>query len=543
MASRIRSFLQRHSIIDALIIFLAAFSLRYHFLTTYNYPMMIHEQDGVGYMSLARDILAGNLPATALPPLYPAVIALFSLLPVQLECAARMASISLDALCVIPLYFLARRYLTRLGACGTALMWAFFSYGLYFSRSPLTQSTFLCCLLSATLALYLGAEERRGDFILFLAGACLALAYLTRPEGIAGFVFGLFLCLWGTARCGVSARSYLRSQLSFLAGFVVLAGPYLMYLRKLQGTWTISTKAAQAVKGADIIFTLDKSGMLGANPNGMISLWMERFGSVSKLFDFVLLNIKTYFHVYLVIMPLWAHLTTVLGIFFLVKGNGIRRSCYLLLLPMVTAPVFLVDVSKTHSYLYPIFPVAFICFMAAVEKVSRLIVELPQKWGTGLRPALVTAMASVLLILPVLNLCARAYRMADDSLSDPAIIEQALTSKYILGDSADFIRKNSSPGDTFMTRWSLIGYFADRPVVMLPKGDIRSVIYFGRKNRVKYLVVDTNSVISRRQELVELLNPLFGRSINPDLGLEPVRSVYYEPLGGYVIYRYLPGSR
>jgi len=206
MASRIRSFLQRHSIIDALMIFLAAFSLRYHFLTTYNYPMMIHEQDGVGYMLLARDILAGNLPATALPPLYPAVIALFSLLPVQLECAARMASISLDALCVIPLYFLARSYLTRLGACGTALMWAFFSYGLYFSRSPLTQSPFLCCQLSATLALYLGAEERRGDFLLFLAGACLALAYLARQEGVAGFVFGLFLCLWGAARGGVSAR-------------------------------------------------------------------------------------------------------------------------------------------------------------------------------------------------------------------------------------------------------------------------------------------------------------------------------------------------
>ena len=29
--------------------FLLAFALRYHFLVTYRYPLMIHEQDAVGY--------------------------------------------------------------------------------------------------------------------------------------------------------------------------------------------------------------------------------------------------------------------------------------------------------------------------------------------------------------------------------------------------------------------------------------------------------------------------------------------------------------
>jgi len=542
MISRIGTFLQRHPIVDPMVICLLAFSVRYHFLTTYDYPMMIHEQDGVGYMALAGDIMAGNPLSAALPPLYPAVIALFALLPVQLEWAARLASISLDALCVLPLYFLSRRYLTRPGACGAALLWAFFSYSLYFSRSPLTQSTFLCCLLVATLALYLGTEERRGAAMLFLAGACFALAYLTRPEGVVGFACGLLLCLWGVAKGGASARSVLRSLLSFLSGFVVLAGPYLVGLRIMQGNWTISTKAAQAVKGAEVVYALNQSGTLGKSANGLVGLWMERFGSLPEFLGFVAANIKSYFGLYLAIMPLWAHLATAFGVFLLLRDKGLRRSSYVALLPLVTLPVYLVDVSKTHSYLYPVFPAAFICFMAAVEKISSLAPALLRRFGT-LRPAIASALTALLLLLPVWHVSARSYRMADESLSDPAIIKQALTSKFILKGAADFIGKNSRSGEKLMTRWSLIGYFADRPVVVLPKGDIRAVASYGRNNGVRYLVVDTDSVMSRRRELLELLNPLEGRPVSPDFGLEPVQAVYFEGLGGYVVYRYRAGSR
>ena len=42
--------------------FLVAFALRYHFLVTYSYPLMIHEQDAVGYMEVAKSILQLRLP-------------------------------------------------------------------------------------------------------------------------------------------------------------------------------------------------------------------------------------------------------------------------------------------------------------------------------------------------------------------------------------------------------------------------------------------------------------------------------------------------
>ena len=91
-----------------------------------------------------------------------------------------------------------------------------------------------------------------------------------------------------------------------------------------------------------------------------------------------------------------------------------------------------------------------------------------------------------------------------------------------------------------MTRWGLVGYFADRPVVTLPKGGVREVIEYGRRNGASYLLIDTNSVLSRRQELMELLQPLEGKGVDQSYGLEIVNRNCYPDAGGYVVYRYLP---
>ena len=141
------------------------------------------------------------------PPGYPLVIALFSLLPVGLEYAARLASIFMDALVRLPLYVLARIYLTRIPAFAVCLLWAFFSFSLTFATSPLSQSSFLFYLLSGIVLLHRGLAEK-GKGWLFGAGAFFALSFLARPEGIVGFGCGFVLCLVPLfGRGGVSRRS------------------------------------------------------------------------------------------------------------------------------------------------------------------------------------------------------------------------------------------------------------------------------------------------------------------------------------------------
>jgi hypothetical protein len=90
-----------------------------------------------------------------------------------------------------------------------------------------------------------------------------------------------------------------------------------------------------------------------------------------------------------------------------------------------------------------------------------------------------------------------------------------------------------------MTRWGLIGYFAGRDMVTLPKGGVKEVVDYGRRNGARFLVIDTNSVMSRRQELMELLEPLRGGEVRREYGIETLRSNFYPNLGGYVIYRYV----
>ncbi|MEI6208332.1 MAG: hypothetical protein WCP20_16245 [Desulfuromonadales bacterium] len=93
-----------------------------------------------------------------------------------------------------------------------------------------------------------------------------------------------------------------------------------------------------------------------------------------------------------------------------------------------------------------------------------------------------------------------------------------------------------------MTRWGLVGYFADRPVLTLPKGGVKEVIEYGRKNGARFILIDSNSVLSRRQELQELLGPLEGKPVNPAYGIETFYGNYFPDLGGYVIYRYTAGT-
>jgi 4-amino-4-deoxy-L-arabinose transferase-like glycosyltransferase len=241
----------------AFAVFLLAFALRYHFLVTYRYPMMVHEQDAVGYMDAAKSFLHLRLPTVAgRPPGYPIVIALFALLPVGLEFAARLASIFMDALVVLPLYYIARIYLSRAGALAVCLLWAFFSFSLYFSTSPLSQSSYLCFLLFGVAFLYFG-YEKRGLTWFFCSGIFMALSYLARPEGIVGFCYGLFFCLTLLIGKNGTYRKNILLPICFIAGFLLLAGPYLIAMRITLGGWTISALTAAQVKSADTVLTLN----------------------------------------------------------------------------------------------------------------------------------------------------------------------------------------------------------------------------------------------------------------------------------------------
>lgn len=518
--------------------FLLAFALRYHFLAAYHYPMMIHEQDAVGYMEVAKSFMHLRFPSVAgRPPGYPIVIALFAQLPVGLEYSARLASIFMDALVVLPLYYIARIFLSRVGALVACLLWAFFSYSLYFSPSPLSQSSYLCYLLFGVASLYFGYEKRvLAGF--FCSGIFMALSYLARPEGIVGFGYGLFFCL--TLLMGKNGinRKNLLIPICYIIGFLLLAGPYLVAMRITLGGWTVSALTATQVKSADTVLTLNAKGGLQQSVSTGLSAWKEYYTTLPIFIRAIQENINGFMRVYVNTFSLWMNVVTLLGFLLLVWKSAWRNTVLLLILIAVIAPTLVVNLPKSHSYLYPFFVMTFICFAFCFDSFIMGGVWIAENFLPTVKSRFIEVFLTALLFFPTIYVLFIFYQTADDSYQSPSLVREAIETKQIFKGAGEFIKNNSQANDIIMTRWGLVGYFADRPTLALPKGGVKEVIEFGRTNKASFLLIDTKSVFSRRQELKDLLGPLAGKPVNPEYGLEILICNYFPDIGGYVIYRF-----
>jgi hypothetical protein len=102
----------------------------------------------------------------------------------------------MDALIILPLYDLATKLCNQQVSFCVCILWACFSLSLCCSPSPVAFSTYLFFILAGTSLLYRVLYENQHFYWFAASGACFAFAYLTRPEGIAGFAVGLVFCLF-----------------------------------------------------------------------------------------------------------------------------------------------------------------------------------------------------------------------------------------------------------------------------------------------------------------------------------------------------------
>ena len=516
-------------------IFCIAFVLRYHFLTAYPHALMLHEQDGISYMAIAKGIIEGKpLQSTIKPPFYPFVVAIFARLPVDLEFAARLASIIMDALIVFPLYGLARAALSRPTSLVAATLWAFFSFSLFFSPSPLSLSTYLFFLLAGTCLLYLCLEKDWHSGWLSLSGALFAFSYLARPEGIVAFACGAALLLICPVLGGeLGKRRAVRLPL-FLGGFLLFAVPYMVFLRNHLGYWTVTGKTEAALKGVDGAMTLQGSNLASFKGSGF-SLWLEQYGGVAGFLANTLKNFKGFMEIFFATFPLWMFVIALVGVFYFLSEKGLREKLYLLVPLLATMPVYVAKVSHTNSYIYPFYPVFFILFVAGIVGILKGGLKLVGVAGISVAER-VTVYATALLLLFSTGFVAFAsFEKADANFNSQEFVFESIRSNFYR-DLGYYINSISNKDDMVMTRWSVIPYYADRPVIGLPKGSIADVLAYGRKNGARFLVIDTASVKSRRQELGELLKPLAGLAMNPSYGLRVVRAETLSIFGGYVLY-------
>lgn len=518
------------------VIALFAFSLRYWLYMRYHNPLMLHEQDGIAYMANAKDILSFKFPSNLyMPPFYSLVIALFSFLPVKLEAAARIASITMDALVTLPLFGIARIFLPRIASLVVCGLWATFYFSLFYAPSPLSQSTYLFMLLSGTFLLYRATLNGAGLWLYALSGACLSAAYQTRPEGIVSLAVGLFLVAICSIRNDADRLRQIKGSAIFLLLFAVAALPYLLALHAQLGHWTFTAKTTVAIKGVD--GSLELASMGGKAKNG-VALWLEQFGGITGGLSFIKANIGGFFKLFIGTFPKWTHLFALAGLVFMFFGKNLIYKLFLLIPIMVTFPVCVVNLPKDSAYIYPLYPLYLLAFVAGLWGLLSLLGKLGNSLFPAIEPKILPPLFSILLLLTASLISINSWNEANANFQNSDYLYQVEITDKILRAAGEKLQSLSSSKEPVMTRWGLITYFAERPFIGLPKGNVADVIDYGRKNGAKLIVIDTGTVETRRQELAELLNPLYGGGINVKYGIQVVGFGKSE-VGGYVIFRYI----
>ncbi|HEV2863074.1 MAG TPA: glycosyltransferase family 39 protein [Pyrinomonadaceae bacterium] len=201
--------------------------------------------DSVYYATLGKHLVSGNLQeglSTFWPPLYPLLVGLSSLVFRDIETGGKFVSLLAGSVMVIPVYSLTRVLYGKDAAFVGAFLVAIHPPLIRYSTTIFTESTYttlFVTLLFAGLRAFSG-----GAYVAFFsAGVTLGACYLLKPEaiGYTGMMAVLTLC---TSLSGnhLPPSEVLLRLMTLLAGASLLSLPYILFLRRATGGWTISDK-------------------------------------------------------------------------------------------------------------------------------------------------------------------------------------------------------------------------------------------------------------------------------------------------------------
>jgi 4-amino-4-deoxy-L-arabinose transferase-like glycosyltransferase len=245
------------------LIFLVPFALALRMLLyKWTYVIAI---DGTGFYLIPAQYFASgrwmNGLAIGYHPLYPMLVAFFSKVIGDFQLSGQMVSVLFGTLTVIPIYYLARGAFSGWTAFISSLFLAILPRHVALSADFLSDPTYTFFFISAV---WLGWEAlRRDDWkTIFCAGLATGLAYLTRAEGIGVLlVLGPWLLFRGVRSPSWDYRRNGFACFMLLFSFLLVASPYILYLRSYTGTWTISRKPA-----VDRVVVLIKSKLFFQKP-------------------------------------------------------------------------------------------------------------------------------------------------------------------------------------------------------------------------------------------------------------------------------------
>lgn len=194
------------------------------------------EMDGINYATMADQFLHGffrEALSNVFSPMYPAVIALFHLVVPDVELAGRLASVVFGILLIFLCFFFSKRLVkSETKAVWLVFLLALHPYLIRYSGQVLSESVATFLFTLTVFSFYIGWQEQKNSAV-GLAGFCLVLTYLARPEYLV-FYAPFVLLLAREKRIG--------GILVLFLPFLILGSIYILYLHAQTGLWIISNK-------------------------------------------------------------------------------------------------------------------------------------------------------------------------------------------------------------------------------------------------------------------------------------------------------------
>jgi len=461
------------------------------------------------------------------PPGYPLSIGLMNLFINDLYISGKLISLFSSILTILLLYLIGKELHSKESGLFIAFIFSIHTAMLWTSVSAATESYFICWFF-LSIYLFIITLRKTNFFVYLLLGVSIGMAYLTRPEGVFLLILPL---LSGDKQSLFKDKKLLLNIGTTLLVFILIASPYLVFLKNFTGRYTLSGKRGylsvilqEGVSSEEIeydiaAYSLDegKTHLNAFNPYKHLSSVNYIFNNPLTFIQKYLKNLKKAVKAQIrlllpVLLPLllllfkkelfrekkfWV-LILLAFLFFVIYPPFLILTRHMFITALLLMMISSVGFAQSKTVLYNLFKSSNIrenFFFNFFHEKSKYIIV-------------------ILSILGVILNTFPSHLLAEKDIP----IEHMKAGYFIRNNiSSEYEKLN------IMHRTPWVSFYSDARFTMMPYANYTDVINFAKLYKVDYIVVDERSSLREWK--------FYDKLINMDKYTDDIRLIYEDNSG------------